>query len=93
MKVNFINLNLKLYNIEITIILQMNFSAFSFLLMKPIQMIGVLSFSKYMERRALPGKNYIRGNKSPFMNKTMDKEIMKRTKLINNFLKNVAEDY
>ena len=56
-------------------------------------MIGVLSFSKYMERRALPGKKYIRGNKSPFMNKTMDKEIMKKTKLINNFLKNVAEDY
>ena len=61
--------------------------------MKPIQLIGVLSFSKYMERRALPGKKYIRGNKSPFMNKTMDKEIMKRTKLINNFLKNIAEDY
>ena len=56
-------------------------------------MIGVLSFSKYMERCALPRKKYIRGNKSPFMNKTMNKEIMKKTKLINNFLKNIAEDY
>ena len=60
--------------------------------MKSIQMIGVLSFSKYMERRALPKKIYIRRDQLPFMNKTLNKDITKRTKLINDFLKNIAEE-
>ena len=56
-------------------------------------MIGVLrSFSKYMERHASPKKKYIRGNQSPFMNNTLSKEIMKKTKLRNNFLKNRIEE-
>ena len=37
-------------------------------------------------------KKYIRENQSPFMNKTLSKEIMKRTKLRNNFLKNKTEE-
>ena len=45
-----------------------------------------------MEKRALPKKEYIRGDQSPFMNKTLNKEIMKRTKLVNNFIKNIAEE-
>ena len=45
-----------------------------------------------MERRALPKKKYIRGDQSPFVNKTLNKEITKRTKLINDFLKNITEE-
>ena len=37
-------------------------------------------------------KKYIRGNQSRFMNKTLSKEIMKRTKLRNNFLENRIEE-
>ena len=61
-------------------------------------MIGVLiSFSKYLERqtrdRHAPTKKiYIRGNQSPFMNKTLSKEIIKGTKLRNHFLKNRTEE-
>ena len=33
-------------------------------------------------------KKYIRGNQSPFMNKTLRKEIIKRAKLRNDFFKN-----
>ena len=45
-----------------------------------------------MERRALPKKKYIRGDQSPFVNKTLNKEITKRAKLINDFLKNITEE-
>ena len=34
----------------------------------------------------VPGKKYIRGNPSPFMNKTLSKAILQRSKLRNNFL-------
>ena len=37
-------------------------------------------------------QNYVRGNHLPFMNKTLSKEIMKRTRLRNKFLKN-KNDY
>ena len=37
-------------------------------------------------------KKYIRGNQSPFMNKTLSKEIIKRTKLRNNFFKNSTDE-
>ena len=45
-----------------------------------------------MEQCALPKKKYIRGEQSPFMNKILNKKIMKRTKLVNNFIKNIAEE-
>ena len=37
-------------------------------------------------------KKYVRGNQSPFMNKTLSKEIMFRTKLRNKFLKNRSNE-
>ena len=37
-------------------------------------------------------KKYIRENQSSFMNKTWSNEIMKRTKLRNNFLKNRTKE-
>lgn len=64
-------------------------------------MIGVLiSFSKYVEsyciRTLKSKKKYIRGNKSPFMNNILSKEIMKKkqnkTRLRNNFLENRTEE-
>ena len=36
-------------------------------------------------------KKYIRGNNSPFMNRILSKEIMKRSRLRNKFLKNKSE--
>ena len=57
------------------------------------------SFDKFLKRcgevlnRHAPlMKKYIRGNQSRFMNKTLSKEIMKRTKLRNNFLENRIEE-
>ena len=44
-----------------------------------------------LDRQAPPEK-YIRGNHSPFINKTLRREIMKRTRLRNNFLKNRTEE-
>ena len=37
-------------------------------------------------------KKYIRGNNSPFMNRILGKEIMKRTRLRTKFLKSKIED-
>ena len=37
-------------------------------------------------------KNYVRGNQSPFMNKTLSKAIMLRTKLRNKFPKNKSNE-
>ena len=37
-------------------------------------------------------KKYVRGNQSPFMNKTLSKAIMQRSKLRNIFLKNRTEE-
>ena len=36
-------------------------------------------------------KKYIRGNNSPFMNRILSKEIMKRSRLRNEFLKSKSE--
>ena len=36
-------------------------------------------------------KKYIRGNNSPFMNRTLSEEIMKRSRLRNKFLKSKSE--
>ena len=36
--------------------------------------------------------NYVRGNQMPFMTKQLSKEIMKRSRLCNNFLRNRTED-
>ena len=36
-------------------------------------------------------KKYIRGNNSPFMNRTLSKKILKRSKLRNKFLKSKSE--
>ena len=36
-------------------------------------------------------KKYIRGNNSPFMNRTLSKEIMKKSRLRNKFLKGKSE--
>ena len=45
-----------------------------------------------VHRHALWKKKYIRGNQSPFVKKTLHKEVIKRTKLRNNFLKNTAKN-
>ena len=37
-------------------------------------------------------KKYIRGNNAPFMNKTLSKEIMKRSNLRNKYLKSRSEE-
>ena len=41
---------------------------------------------------ALLEKKYIRGNNSPFMNRALSKEIMKKSRLRNKFLKGKSED-
>ena len=46
-----------------------------------------------MLNKQLPKKNkYVRGNQSPFMNKTLSKAIILRTKLKNKFLKNRSNE-
>ena len=45
-----------------------------------------------LNRHAPRKKKCIRGNESPFMIEALSKEIMKRTKLRNNFPKNRAEE-
>ena len=60
--------------------------------MKPIQNDeGFDKFFKICEEvvdtHAPRKKKYIRKNQSPFINKTLKKEIMKRTKSINNLIK------
>ena len=42
--------------------------------------------------KQLPKKKYVRGNQSPFMNKTLSKAIMLRTLLRNKFLKNRSNE-
>ena len=46
-----------------------------------------------LDRFAHCNKKYIRGNNAPFMNKTLSKEIMKRSSLRNKYLKNRNEEY
>ena len=57
------------------------------------------SFSNFINtcntvlQKQLPKKKkYVRGNKSPFMNKTLSKAIMSRTNLRNKFLKNRSNE-
>ena len=45
-----------------------------------------------LDRFAPPKKKYIRGNNALFMNKTLSKEIMKRSNLRNKFLKSRSEE-
>ena len=49
-------------------------------------------YGEELHRYTLQKRKYIRGNQSPFMNKTLSKEIMKITKLRNNFLKSRTEE-
>ena len=48
--------------------------------------------SKTLNKHAHQKKWYVRGNQSPFMNKTLSKAIMRRSKLRNLFLKNRTEE-
>ena len=48
--------------------------------------------SKILDNHAPLKKNYVRGNHSPFMNKSLSKAIMVRTRLRNIFLKNRSEE-
>ena len=54
-----------------------------------------LSFLMYVRKPlhmyAPRKKKYIRGNNSPFMNRILSKEIMKRSRLRNKFLKSKSE--
>ena len=45
-----------------------------------------------LNQHAPPKKKYVRSNQKSFMTKQLSKEIMKRSKLCNNFLKNRTED-
>ena len=45
-----------------------------------------------LDRFAPRKKKYIRGNNAPFMNKTLSKEIMKRSNLRNKYLKSRSEE-
>ena len=45
-----------------------------------------------LDQHAPRKKKYPRGNRMPFINKTLSKEIMKRTKLRNKFLKDRTEE-
>ena len=50
------------------------------------------SFNKILDNHAPLKKKYVRGNHSPFMNKSLSKAIMVRTRLRNIFLKNRSEE-
>ena len=50
------------------------------------------SCSRILDQHAPQKKRYLRGNQSPFMNETLSKAIMHRSKLRNNFLKNRTEE-
>ena len=45
-----------------------------------------------LDQHTPPKKKYARGNHIPFINKTLSKKIMKRTKLRNKFLKDRTEE-
>ena len=45
-----------------------------------------------LNEQASQKKKYVRGNQSPFMNKTLSKAIKQRSKLRNIFLKNRTEE-
>ena len=50
------------------------------------------SCSKILDQQAPQKKRYVRGNQSPFMNETLTKAIMHRSKLRNKFLKKRTEE-
>ena len=50
------------------------------------------SCSVILNKHAPQKKRYVRGNQSPFMNKTLSKAIMQRSKLRNLFLKERTEE-
>ena len=50
------------------------------------------SCSRILDQHAPQKKRYLRGNQSPFMNETLAKAIMHRSKLRNIFLKNRTEE-
>ena len=50
------------------------------------------SCNKILDNHAPLKKKYVRGNHSPFMNKSLSKTIMVRTRLRNIFLKNRSEE-
>ena len=50
------------------------------------------SCNKILDNHAPLKKKYVRGNHSPFINKSLSKAIMVRTKLRNIFLKNRIEE-
>ena len=50
------------------------------------------TYNNVLDRAAPRKKKYVRGNHSPFMNKTLSKAIMLRTKMRNIFLKNRPEE-
>ena len=61
--------------------------------------IGAVDLNKFvtacidtLNNHAPSKKKYIRGNHLPFMNKELSKEIMRRTRLWNNFLRNRSEE-
>ena len=50
------------------------------------------SCNEILDNHAPLKKKYVRGNHSPFMNKSLSKAIMIRTRLRNSFLKNRSEE-
>ena len=52
----------------------------------------ISSYNRILDKDAPQKKEYLRGNQSPFMNKTLVKAIMVRSKLRNLFLKNKTEE-
>ena len=89
--------------LQITRILQMNFSDKIWFSVHQFSVTEINTndngfnrffkiYGEELHRYTLQKKKYIRGNQSPFMNKTLSKEIMKITKLRNNFLKSRTEE-
>ena len=52
----------------------------------------ISSCNKILDQHAPQKKKYLRGNQSPFMNKSLSKAIMLRSKFRNIFLKNRTEE-
>ena len=58
-------------------------------------MMDLITFRKFVETlqiSQLSTKKYIRGNNSPFMNKTLSKKIMKQSNLRSKYLKSRSEE-
>ena len=59
---------------------------------RSFQNSGVIECNRILDEHAPQKKRYLRSNQSPFMNKTLVKAIMVRSKLRNVFLKNKTEE-